>query len=372
MNHHALKKVELNEISLIELLQLNKKDEMLAIAEKQGAQVKKSHTKAKIAVALANQIQETFLEQLGYLRSSTMAVIETLTAQTESSVINLSQEQLTELSELESEGYLYIHKENDDAISIALALELIELTNEIRMDQSKQNTIKTNQKLVDYTLALTHMYGVYHVKQLIKVWNTYQTKPLDDESIAEKMNHIGTKQTTVKWNGTVIYDQSFLNEKEACSFYDTLQSRNIPYFMPSQKDLEWYLDFSINRQSPYYLNIHNFIHSKVYADQTEEQIMSEINKSVILGIQPHKVYETLSKIGLTFTAEDEVITFVQLFQELSNQTRKWSYRGWTPDEVEGLKEKEPTKKEPVTVNKIGRNEPCPCGSGKKYKKCHGQ
>ncbi|NJN77681.1 MAG: hypothetical protein HC803_04585 [Saprospiraceae bacterium] len=22
-------------------------------------------------------------------------------------------------------------------------------------------------------------------------------------------------------------------------------------------------------------------------------------------------------------------------------------------------------------NKIGRNEPCPCGSGKKYKKCHG-
>jgi preprotein translocase subunit SecA len=24
------------------------------------------------------------------------------------------------------------------------------------------------------------------------------------------------------------------------------------------------------------------------------------------------------------------------------------------------------------ANKIGRNDPCPCGSGKKYKKCHGQ
>jgi preprotein translocase subunit SecA len=22
--------------------------------------------------------------------------------------------------------------------------------------------------------------------------------------------------------------------------------------------------------------------------------------------------------------------------------------------------------------KVGRNDPCPCGSGKKYKKCHGQ
>lgn len=27
--------------------------------------------------------------------------------------------------------------------------------------------------------------------------------------------------------------------------------------------------------------------------------------------------------------------------------------------------------EPVRVDKIGRNEPCPCGSGKKYKKCCG-
>ena len=29
------------------------------------------------------------------------------------------------------------------------------------------------------------------------------------------------------------------------------------------------------------------------------------------------------------------------------------------------------KREPLKVGtKIGRNEPCPCGSGKKYKKCH--
>ena len=26
---------------------------------------------------------------------------------------------------------------------------------------------------------------------------------------------------------------------------------------------------------------------------------------------------------------------------------------------------------PVRGQKIGRNDPCPCGSGKKYKKCHG-
>ena len=34
------------------------------------------------------------------------------------------------------------------------------------------------------------------------------------------------------------------------------------------------------------------------------------------------------------------------------------------------------KEIPVTVwrdtPKVGRNDPCPCGSGKKYKKCHGR
>lgn len=29
------------------------------------------------------------------------------------------------------------------------------------------------------------------------------------------------------------------------------------------------------------------------------------------------------------------------------------------------------KAQPITVSKVGRNDPCPCGSGKKFKKCCG-
>ena len=39
------------------------------------------------------------------------------------------------------------------------------------------------------------------------------------------------------------------------------------------------------------------------------------------------------------------------------------------DAVEAPPEEAPV--EPVVSAKVGRNEPCPCGSGKKYKKCHG-
>jgi preprotein translocase subunit SecA len=35
---------------------------------------------------------------------------------------------------------------------------------------------------------------------------------------------------------------------------------------------------------------------------------------------------------------------------------------------------EPAKSQPIvnTMPKVGRNDPCPCGSGKKYKQCHGR
>ena len=38
-------------------------------------------------------------------------------------------------------------------------------------------------------------------------------------------------------------------------------------------------------------------------------------------------------------------------------------------EAESEKQQQPIKRE---TRKVGRNEPCPCGSGKKYKKCHGK
>ncbi len=52
----------------------------------------------------------------------------------------------------------------------------------------------------------------------------------------------------------------------------------------------------------------------------------------------------------------------------------WHYIiGFEPDKPEDISDLEimlnPTK--PAVSAKVGRNDPCPCGSGKKYKKCCG-
>ena len=52
----------------------------------------------------------------------------------------------------------------------------------------------------------------------------------------------------------------------------------------------------------------------------------------------------------------------------------WHYViGLEPDEPEDISDLEKLLNPPLPVksDKIGRNDPCPCGSGKKYKKCCG-
>ena len=58
------------------------------------------------------------------------------------------------------------------------------------------------------------------------------------------------------------------------------------------------------------------------------------------------------------------------------EKNNWKYTiELDPDQPEDVNDLEVLLNPPKTViaeKKIGRNEPCPCGSGKKYKKCCGK
>ena len=66
------------------------------------------------------------------------------------------------------------------------------------------------------------------------------------------------------------------------------------------------------------------------------------------------------------TIEKETTMYLLRAEIRQNAARKEVAKG---EAVDGGK---PKKKTPKKVSKIGRNEPCPCGSGKKYKQCCGK
>jgi len=72
---------------------------------------------------------------------------------------------------------------------------------------------------------------------------------------------------------------------------------------------------------------------------------------------------------------DAVIVWDKLYYNMLNAKADWLYNIPAWDEILTVEERKDIKKaynkDNIVVNeeKIGRNEPCPCGSGKKYKKC---
>ena len=65
--------------------------------------------------------------------------------------------------------------------------------------------------------------------------------------------------------------------------------------------------------------------------------------------------------------DKEVVTFLMKAEVRQNTERKEVVKGNAAEDNSKVKKQTPKKTE-----KIGRNEPCPCGSGKKYKQCCGK
>ena len=85
-----------------------------------------------------------------------------------------------------------------------------------------------------------------------------------------------------------------------------------------------------------------------------------------------------AKLG---TEKNPAVVRVQTKKRMKEVAQIFEKNGWKhtielePDQPEDIADLEILLNPPKTViaeKKIGRNDPCPCGSGKKYKKCCGQ
>lgn len=138
-------------------------------------------------------------------------------------------------------------------------------------------------------------------------------------------------------------------------------------------------------------------------NQFGSEIMKQLKRIVILTVIDNRWRDHLLEmdylkegIGLrSYGQHDPLIEykhesfhlFKDMIEEIKNDTIKLLYNAkiYTGQEQEEKHEKQyrnvttsgpgdsmPSKKGPVKLgSKIGRNDPCPCGSGKKYKKCCG-
>ena len=128
-------------------------------------------------------------------------------------------------------------------------------------------------------------------------------------------------------------------------------------------------------------------------EQIGEETLREIERLVLLKVVDSKWMDHLDAMdqlrqGIHLRAygqRDPLIEykfesydmFNQMIEEIQSDTVRLVYRARVMEKPEERTDMVENKyndeqvKEPIKSNKIGRNDPCPCGSGKKYKKCCG-
>ena len=128
-----------------------------------------------------------------------------------------------------------------------------------------------------------------------------------------------------------------------------------------------------------------------------EEIRDEFEKAISLNVVDSEWTEHISTmshlregIGLRGYAQEDPLRaytvegfklFDEMLQRIDKNTTLYLVRSEVKQNMERKQQnkniqtnedKSTIKNTPKKSNKIGRNDPCPCGSGKKYKQCHGK
>jgi preprotein translocase subunit SecA len=123
-------------------------------------------------------------------------------------------------------------------------------------------------------------------------------------------------------------------------------------------------------------------------DREHDQVELLVVKLAILGLvadeQALRAGELLDRLKETVAPDTQLADDLEIAEYLLFERTEGETDSWLPEEDEGLDGlgvtdldaapfAEPTPQTPYRreTPKVGRNEPCPCGSGKKYKKCCG-
>lgn len=172
------------------------------------------------------------------------------------------------------------------------------------------------------------------------------------------------------------------------------RQRDVPYYLPGEKEIREYAANGYPVSEAAYRKLCSFFREelKLESDLCDELCRDAFGLFSGGGMVSDYVDE-LEERGIIFSSERQVDLFAKMIMDLNNHTRQFELKGHTPNEMRQLMPEPMSGRPPVIVpmsnmssgileegrkelnagvKKIYPNDPCPCGSGKKYKKCCGR
>ncbi len=248
-----------------------------------------------------------------------------------------------------------------------------------------EKRVKRNKEWILLTQGMLYYYGVMAEVLIIKRIEQLTGKKVD---ILEYFN---VMSSAMDYYGQVDYFSSGLKDHrvfDAKKIADEHKKRaGVDYYPFTKKQLlkagvPDYID-----HTPAMNNFIGFLLERYeLSDEETTEIVSQLINIINADGKQKDILEYLQN-WLELPSFDLLQMLTREITELYNNTRQWALKGHTPEELfqEEKKYMKPLPSEPFNVeqanskvidlktrSKIGRNEPCPCGSGKKFKRCCGK
>ncbi len=261
--------------------------------------------------------------------------------------------------------------------ALVIPQEILSKFSEIE-DRIIKPLVRRNTEWVKLIQGLLYYYGTLSIYQLIEMLESYtpeEVSPLD---------YIPVLYDAESYYGEIRMDSVGVSNYRVWDAEEVLREHlarpKVNYF-PFTKEqlLQAGEEGFVDRNLPYtaFVNflVKNFACTKQHADMIAEECVyaTRIGQSIpdIMSYLEHQV---------EFESMEELPAFIDKLISLMNNTRQWFLKGHTSTELSAEEKKflgPLPKNEFVPSNvidirtglKIGRNDPCPCGSGKKFKKC---
>lgn len=278
-------------------------------------------------------------------------------------------------------GIIYLFHDQE-VITFLVPEEIREVYRQI--DPVTFQTLRNRQQLIlQYTLAVSNLYGVCEVEQLIQIFNAQNEEKLSREELVDFFSlHLSREQSFDVYRDDMTHEEYVIQEEfyhDPTEIKKLLKERtNKPYYIPIRSELLKYASNEYFEMTPQLLKLKGFVLDHMCEDeQLVNYLIDDIQLCCFMEEPFQSVMFEFERRNIAPEGTAQLNQLVPLIIDVYNHTRIWSNAGHTPVELNpNYGRVSSSNVVPFTQrfnpNKIGRNEPCPCLSGKKYKRCCGK
>lgn len=222
------------------------------------------------------------------------------------------------------------------------------------------------------------IYGIAPVSVVMDMLNTDPEVYLTEQEVREIIKNMPLEYAEYVLKGNMIYHKALYPDDRGL----LKAQEDKKYYIPNKEEI---IDLGIKGYLPNNRELKKLVNYFVYQEGASYQQASFtgmlIQRSICGDCTMQEIFAILEEQELISDDDKKLKKLIGLVDDLWNNTRMLLNRGFTPNELKREERLTPVAPlmqpkasnvisfESVKKNKVYPNDPCPCGSGKKYKNC---